>query len=279
VTKFPRPTKSSPIPVFPGVVAGAILAAITILAAPSPADASVARPAPLPDEAGCDHYRGKTLGANDPTQRFELLVCAGPRGVTAKVQTSSLVSGWSVRASEGSWDPSGQTLTLHDTHFVESHPEPDWYFCLIDDMVLTKSPKGLRGAYEASACEDSAELELALLSPGQWKLQPESEAAPGVPPRDSGTTQDAPEPPVNAKRIENVKRVGHPEPATSLPKDGCTCSTRETAPSPAPACLLLSGLAALHRRRRPPSPMTPDPGDQSSPKARALPQPGPGPNP
>ena len=93
---------------------------------PALAHAGAARPDPLQAESGCDHYRGTPIGANDSTQQFELMVCTTPGGIRAKVQTSSLVSGWSVRQSVGSWDAAGQVLTLSETHFLDSRPEPGW---------------------------------------------------------------------------------------------------------------------------------------------------------
>jgi hypothetical protein len=141
------------------------LAAALLCLLPALAQAGASRPDPLAAESGCEHYRGTPIGANDSTQQFELMVCTTPDGIRAKVQTSSLVSGWSVRQSVGSWDAAGQVLTLAETHFLDSRPEPGWHFCLINSIVLEKTAEGLSGSYESVACDDRAKLELVKLAP------------------------------------------------------------------------------------------------------------------
>ncbi|HLT37774.1 MAG TPA: MYXO-CTERM sorting domain-containing protein [Enhygromyxa sp.] len=205
-----------------------LLAALIGLA-PTLAQARAARPDPLKDEAGCDHYRGVPIGANDPTQQFELIVCPTADGVRAKVQTSSLESGWSVRASVGHWDPAGRVLTLRDTEFLESRPEPGWRFCLIDALVLEKTDHGLTGNYVSEACDDRAELKLDKLEPAVATAEPRSDSANDAPPVQTPTSTP-----------ESRDR-------------GCTCEATSSTP-PAWALLLVLalalGAARRHTRRR-----------------------------
>jgi hypothetical protein len=145
---------------------------------PALAHAGASRPDPLAGESGCDYYRGTPIGANDSTQQFELMVCTTPGGVRAKVQTSSLVSGWSVRQSVGSWDAAGQVLSLSETHFLDSRPEPGWRFCLINSIVLEKTADGLSGTYVSDECQDRAQLELVKLAPVTATVPAPSNVAP-----------------------------------------------------------------------------------------------------
>lgn len=216
------------------------MGAALLCMSPAIAQAKAARPDPLPAEAGCDHYRGQPVGANDPTQQFELMICTTSEGVQAKVQTSSLVSGWSVRQSVGSWDASGRVLSLRETEFIESKPEPGWRFCLIDSIVLEKTDAGLSGSYVSEACNDRAQLELQKLEqddgPAATDTNPEGERPAAPPP------PDAP-------------REPEPAPEEEPAKPGCACELASAEPS-ALAWLLLGfffALAINHRRpaRRP----------------------------
>lgn len=208
---------------------------------PALVQAKAARPDPLADQAGCDHYRGVPVGANDSTQQFELVVCPTPDGVRTIVQSSSLVSGWSVRQGVGSWDAAQRVLTARDTEFVESKPEPDWRFCLIDSLVLEKTEEGLTGSYVSEACEDRAQLELVKLAP----------AGPAGSSGDAGGELPAsPPPPPTPPPTEPEPE---PAPAAAPKQAGCACELASTGqPSLAVLLLALLGLtfAFAARRRR-----------------------------
>lgn len=209
-----------------------VLAAALLASGPEIGHAKPTRPDPLVAEAGCDRYRGVPIGANDSTQQFELSVCPTASGVQAKVQTSSLVSGWSVRASVGSWDAAGRVLTLADTEFIESRPEPGWRFCLIDELVLEKTAKGLEGSYVSHACSDRAELVLEKLEPV---------ATPSVadaPPQNPGSPEPANVPTPDATPNAKPERY-----------DGCTCSAADPRPGEALLwVLIVLGLTATRTR-------------------------------
>lgn len=210
-----------------------------LLLIPTFADARATRPDPLKDETGCDHYLGVPIGANDPTQQFELIVCTTAEGVRAKVQTSSLESGWSVRQSVGAWDAAGRVLTLRETEFLEQRPEPGWRFCLIDEMVLEKTDdEGLTGHYVSEPCSDRAKLRLTRLEP----VAP----AGGVAVVDSAPTPSPP-PPLPPKSEPNTS-----EPSASEPARGCACAVSSGPRLPTGALLLGLGLlvAAARRLRR-----------------------------
>lgn len=207
------------------------LAALLCLVS-TPALAAATRPDPLASQPNCDLYRGSALVANDPTQLFELRVCPSPTGASATLQSSSLVSGYSLRASEGSWDPSGQTLTLVETRFIESRPEPGWHFCLIDELVLTKTATGLEGTYVSHACDDRAKLEFELVAPTS------TTDAPGPAPEPPDVT---PEP----------RTQGEPPTSPDERPSACACrSVDERRPSLMPLLLGLGLLVALGRRSR-----------------------------
>ena len=214
------------------------LVAALLGVSPALVQAKAARPDPLPAEAGCDHYRGVPIGANDSSQQFEVVVCTTAEGVKAKVQTSSLVSGWSVRQAIGSWDPAGRVLTLQETEFLESKPEPDWRFCLINSIVLEKTEAGLSGNYVSEACNDRAKLELVKLDP---------EGSGEAPPSESVEQQRASSPPAPARERE-PETSPEPEPA----KSGCACTVTSAITSAAagPLALALLLLAFAARRRR-----------------------------
>lgn len=215
------------------------MSAALLCMSPAIAQAKAARPDPLPAEAGCDHYRGQPVGANDSTQQFELMVCTSADGVRAKVQTSSLVSGWSVRQSVGSWDAAGRVLSLRETEFIESKPEPGWRFCLIDSIVLEKTDSGLTGNYVSEACNDRAQLELV-------KLEPDDPAA-GTNETSGGERPAAPPPPVAPPEAPPPES----EPEPNQTKRGCACELASAEPS-ALAWLLLGLLVfTIHHKSRP----------------------------
>lgn len=204
-----------------------VLAAASLASHPQLVHAKPERPDPLVAEAGCDRYLGVPVGANDATQQFEVSVCPAAEGVRGKVQTSSLVSGWSVRASVGSWDAAGRVLTLTETEFIESRPEPGWRFCLIDQLVLEKTDKGLEGSYVSSACDDRAELVLEKLEP---VVLPSSVDARPAPPR-------APE----------ITPTIDPIPQAS---GGCACSAATSSGGESLLwTVMVLGVATARRRR------------------------------
>jgi hypothetical protein len=209
------------------------LGATLLCMMPALAQAKAERPDPLKAEAGCDHYRGTPIGANDSTQQFELMVCMTADGVQAKVQTSSLVSGWSVRQSVGSWDATNQVLTLQETSFLESKPEPGWRFCLIDSLVLEKTAEGLSGTYVSEACDDRAQLELV-------KLGPPGTAQPGNEATDERRT--TPPPPPTPPEQE-------PETEPEQKPSGCSCDVSGSTLPPGLALLGFLGLALVATRR------------------------------
>jgi hypothetical protein len=213
------------------------LGAALLCMSPALAQAKAARPDPLAAEAGCDHYRGVPIGANDETQQFELMVCTTAKGVRAKVQTSSLVSGWSVRQAVGNWDADGRVLSLRETEFIESKPEPDWRFCLIDSLVLEKTEVGLTGTYVSEACDDRAKLDLVKLE------QP----GPAGPSGESGGARPAsPAPPAPPPAPPPT-----PEPEPESRARGCACELAATSQPPFALLLLaLFGLTRAGKRRR-----------------------------
>lgn len=223
--------------------AGRVFALGLALALPATrAEAGARRPEPLGDEPGCRHYRGEPIGGNDVSQVFELVVCPGPEpgSVRATVQTSSLVSGWSSRASTGSWDAAGERLSLRETEFIESRPEPGWRFCLIDAITLDKTPTGLSGSYLSKACNDEARLELELLrppTPEAPKTTPET--TPAATPADSEDEGAAASPELRPEPKPDRKQ-----------RAGCSCGSAPPDPSPAALGLVLLALAARARRRR-----------------------------
>ena len=217
-----------------------VIAAALLVGGPGLAQARPARPDPLAVEAGCERYRGVPVGANDSTQQFELSVCPVAEGVRAKVQTSSLVSGWSVRASTGSWDAAGRVLTLVETEFIESRPEPGWRFCLIDELVLEKTDEGLEGTYVSRPCDDRAELRLERL---------ESDAAPTPGSIDAGSVDARPELPRPPTPAPEVTPTIEPTPPTA---GGCACSAATSGGGESLiGVAILLAVARVRRRRLP----------------------------
>lgn len=113
--------------------------------------AGTERPPPLARLPGCELWSGTSDG-NDPTQLIEFRLC----GAGGSMQSSSLNSGYSVRAIDGRWD--GDTLVLRDTGFEVNKPGDGWRFCLVDEYRLTRVGDRLEGTYDSAACDDHARI-------------------------------------------------------------------------------------------------------------------------
>ncbi|MEM6993885.1 MAG: hypothetical protein AAF721_25455 [Myxococcota bacterium] len=186
------------------------------------------RPAPLPDEDNCRHYRGTSSG-NDPSVRLDVVLCPHPDGgagrVAGKVQWSSLLSGWNLRGVEGSW--SGGTLTMRDLEIIEEKPASGFRFCTIDRYALEEDASGaLKGSYRSAACSDNASV---TLEPVVTDAR-DAEGKPSV------TPKPAPKPaPPKTTPPEPEERT-----AATPGKGGCGCDVSLVAMLP---------LAAGGRRR------------------------------
>jgi hypothetical protein len=115
--------------------------------------AGTERPPPLAHLPGCDLWVGTSSG-NDPTNLVELRLC----GDEGSIQSSSLNSGYSVRAVAGAWD--GAHLVLRDVKFEVDHPADGWMFCLCESYDLTRNGDHLDGTYDSAACNDHATMAL-----------------------------------------------------------------------------------------------------------------------
>ncbi len=128
------------------------------------AEAQTARrlqhPALMSDKAGCTSWVGHLEGSNDPEARIQLQLCPNGEAITGKMQWSSLVSGWSVRSIEGSWNTSHTELRLRDIELLEDRPEPGWTFCTVDAYRLSISGETMTGTYVSESCNDRATLHL-----------------------------------------------------------------------------------------------------------------------
>ena len=220
-----------------------------LLGGPEVVLAKAARPDPLAAEAGCERYVGIPIGANDTSQRFELILCpdpdpADPGRLRSTVQTSSLVSGWSKRRGSGRWDADGQTLRLVDEEFLDNRPEPDWMFCLIDALTLTRSESGgLQGSYVSYACDDRATLMLERLA-----ADAVLDEAGSAPADSSGPASDPrPEPSAKDEPSERDEPARDPAPE---PSRGCACAVSPGPSAPGLLGIVGLGLAGLGLRRR-----------------------------
>lgn len=139
------------------------------------------RPPPLSRTARCEVWAG-TVSGNDPTAQASMQVCAddGAR-VRGVFLWSSLQSGWDRRAFEGEWSADGQTLTLRDTHMIESHPMNGWMLCTADRYDLRRVvPTRLEGSYLSAGCGDRGTLSLALQGEGEIATSPAPSPAPST---------------------------------------------------------------------------------------------------
>ncbi len=188
------------------------------------------RPGPLPDEAGCQHYRGTSSG-NDPSVRLDVVLCPSPDGgpgrVVGKLQWSSLLSGWNLRKVAGRWDAA--TLTLRDLEILEERPESGYRFCIIDAYVLAQdSSGGLKGTYDSAECDDHAKVALEAVH-----AEPGAAAAPAREEPVAPTKPEAPRDPSDA---------APPKAQDSRGAAGCGCDA---------SLLFFLPLVGLRRRRRP----------------------------
>lgn len=206
--------------------------------APAGARATADRPKPLPDQDGCDHYRG-TASGNDPSVRFDVVLCPDPSDadggkVQGKVQWSSLLSGWNLRRVEGRWR--GDTLVLRDLEIIEERPEGGFYFCTIDRYALERGADGsLAGRYDSEACRDHAKVTLA---PVETKAEAPGSLDAGVEPTGSASRERASE--------AQDPSTPRSDAGTPSPGGGCGCT-------PGLGFVLLPGglmLGARRRRRR-----------------------------
>ena len=131
------------------------------------------RPDPIAPE-GCALYVGQAVGNNDPTQLFELRICDGEDGTWSGImQTSSLVSGYSIRTVEGTIE--GDQYVGHETAFEQYAPNDTWMFCLCDEYRL--GPVGaevIEGHYSSVECMDQGQLRLERVE-GEGESENESE--------------------------------------------------------------------------------------------------------
>jgi MYXO-CTERM domain-containing protein len=208
--------------------AGALAVVVLLLASRVGAQGTVQahdprRPPPLEPGDRCEVWEG-TISGNDPTAQASMQVCAleGAR-VRGVFLWSSLQSGWDRRAFEGAWSADGQTLTLRDTHMIESHPMNGWMLCTADRYELRRTvPTRLDGTYVSTGCSDRGTLSLLL--------------------RGTGTLPEAP-PHADASAVP----VPAEPPRVRRPRCGC-----EAGSSRSPGALLGLALAAaitLRRRR------------------------------
>lgn len=124
---------------------------------PKPAPPKPAPPKPAPV---CAHWSG-TVSGNDPSVAIAGTLCEDDQGrVTGTLSWSSERSGSNVRSVSGSWSADHGALTLHDGAIVESHPNPGWRFCVVDEYDLTGSKDSLAGKYHSSGCNDHAAMTL-----------------------------------------------------------------------------------------------------------------------
>ena len=240
-----------------------LLTALAAVLLALPAHATV-RPEPLEPKPGCEKWHGQA-GGNDPTVELDVQLCPVPKGVTGETQWSSLRSGWSVRAVEGSWSADGQTLALRDVGFNQSKPNPGWRFCLIDHYDLKRvGSDELDGKYRSDACNDSAWVKLKRVA-----TMPASSAAPSTEPGGAASAEPRPEPPAPSNSTHAPPAGDHPPdagpPSDARPGKGCgacTCALGSTGGRPSPGAWLspaLLLLASARRRRaaarcRPPRP-------------------------
>lgn len=178
------------------------------------------RPPPLERTARCEVWEG-TIAGNDPTAQASMQVCAGEGlAVTGVFLWSSLQSGWDRRAFVGAWSADGASLTLRDTHMIESHPMNGWMLCTADRYELRRTvPTRLDGTYDSAGCSDHGRISLLLRGEGTLAERPPTPAADVVP-----------EPP----------RPARPR---------CRCDAGPTPP-PGLAPLCLAFVAIALRRRR-----------------------------
>ncbi len=210
-----------------------LLGPLPASAQPTIQEGRVHRPPPLAPQPACELWRGAARGGNDPSVQAELLICPGAGGqVTGQTQWSSLLSGYNVRDTIGSWSNDRRHLVLRDVRVREEHPQPNWRFCTIDHYDLVRmSPRRLEGSYDSAACRDHAALTLDLVGDVASPL-PSSYAGPPTPP----TARP------------------HPPPRPPAPPSGggvCSASsaTGRSVPIGASAALFVIAGAAGARRR------------------------------
>jgi hypothetical protein len=115
---------------------------------------------PKPKDPVCTSYSG-TVSGNDPSVAISGTLCEDAKGaVTGRLTWSSARSGSNVREVAGAWNGGHTALTMHDGAIVESHPNPGWTFCVVDEYDLAGTPDALSGSYQSFACHDHASVSL-----------------------------------------------------------------------------------------------------------------------
>jgi hypothetical protein len=176
------------------------------------------------------------------------VLCQEGENVTGEMQWSSLVSGWSVRPVEGSWN--GDTLVMRDLRLSENRPQPGWMFCTVDRWELRRTGNRLEGTYDSAACRDHATVWLERMEDDAPAPRP----APGSvdPPSGPSTPDMADAPPSNVP--SNVGQPPSPDvpsmdqspsPAETPRQGGCGCTASGSSVSLLP---LLAWLVVRRRR-------------------------------
>jgi hypothetical protein len=199
-------------------------------------------PAVLPGQTGCERWMGGSSG-NDRSVRLVLKLCADGSKVTGQMQWSSLVSGWSVREIDGSWN--GDDLTMRDLRITESRPERGWQFCTVDRWNLRRSGDRLDGTYDSAACRDHATVWLERIAEPATPGDPPANPSPnGAPTPDPSPTVPSPVPDVPPS--PPPEQPSNPPAETPRPR-GCGCIASSGPPLDA---LLIGALGWLAVRRR-----------------------------
>lgn len=116
--------------------------------------------APKDPEPSCQSWSG-TVSGNDPSVSVVGTLCEDAKGnVTGQLTWTSARSGSNVRKVDGAWNGDHTTLRMRDGAIVESHPNPGWRFCVVDEYVLSGSKDALAGQYRSSGCNDTASITL-----------------------------------------------------------------------------------------------------------------------
>lgn len=206
-------------------------------------------PTELPAQAGCERWKGGSSG-NDPSARLMFVLCPEGTNVTGEMQWSSLVSGWSVRPVEGSWN--GDTLVMRDLRLSENRPQPGWRFCTVDRWELRRVGDRLEGTYDSAACHDHATVWLERMddaAPGEPtpSVEPTPVEPNPSPPGDVPSPDMVDTPPSNVEPpAPDVPSMDpRPPPAETPRPAGCGCDA-----SPSSSSLLPWLVWLVVRRRR-----------------------------
>jgi hypothetical protein len=169
-------------PASPGwgsVVAGAIVAAVALLAAavglvaitcwappapPKPSHKRSAPPAPVAARTGSIDVAGRWHGrisGNDPDVQTELTLEQQGRTVKGRLIWTSAASGVNQRDVAGFVDHARGAVIMHDVDLPVDRANQPWRFCKIDYYLLElKGERNLEGTYWSAACTDQAVVTL-----------------------------------------------------------------------------------------------------------------------